>query len=206
VKRNWLVLGVVALGLLAGCAAGGPGRSLDDPGNSLVFGYIDMAEAPTTLSGASIRQVASPSNAPYWDADARNGLFYTYDLPPGSYQLASVSGSDVRKVAYEYDLPGQDLEHARITKPGIYFLGSYRYVNTGEAGKFEVERMDTPSEAQLLQRILEEDKTVKGSAWEGRIRERLSQLRSAPPRTEPGVRLAGLRAWRMADGEWRKGF
>jgi hypothetical protein len=165
-----------------------------------------MAEAPTAISGASIVQVAPPNNESYWDAGARNGLFYTYDLPPGSYQLASVSGSDLRKVAYEYDLPRQDLEHARITQPGIYFLGSYRYVDTGKAGGFEVERMDTPTEAQLLQRILEEDKTVKGSVWEARIRERLSQLRSAPPRAEPGVLLAGLRAWRMADGEWRKGF
>jgi hypothetical protein len=189
-KRNWLAVSLAALGLLAGCAVGGHDRSTDDPGNSLVFGYIDMAEAPTTISGASIVQVGPSSNEPSWDANARNGLFYTYDVPPGSYQLASVSGSDLRKVNYEYDLPQQDLEQARITQPGIYFLGSYRYVNTGEAGGFEVERMDTPTEAQLLQRILEEDRTVKGSAWEARIRERLSQLRSAPPRGDPGVRLA----------------
>jgi hypothetical protein len=189
-RRDWLVLGLAALGVLAGCAAGGQGRSMDDPGNSLVFGYIDMAEAPTTISGASIRQVADSSSEPYWDADARNGLFYTYDLPPGWYQLASVSGSDARKVAYEYDLPREDLERARITQPGIYFLGSYRYVNTGEAGGFEVERMDTPTEAQLLQRILEEDRTVKGSAWEARIRERLSVLRSAPPSRGPSLLLA----------------
>jgi hypothetical protein len=190
VKHFWLALSLAVLGLLAGCAGGGQGPISDEQGKSLVFGYIDMAQAPTTISGASIMQVAPPSNEPYWGADARNGLFYTYDLPPGSYQLASVSGSDLRKVAYEYDLPGQDLEHARITQPGIYFLGSYRYVNTGEAGGFQVERMDTPTEAQLLQRILEEDRTVKGSAWEARIRERLSQLESAPPSRGPSVLLA----------------
>jgi hypothetical protein len=189
-KRNWLALSLAALGLIAGCAGGGDVRSVNDPGNSLVFGYIDMAEAPTAISGASIMQVAPASNEPYWGADARNGLFYTYDLPPGSYQLASVSGSDLRKVNYEYDLPQPDSGQARITQPGIYFLGSYRYVNTGDAGGFEVERMDTPTEAQLLQRILDEDRTVKGSAWEARIRERLSQLRSAPPRGDPGVLLA----------------
>ena len=190
-KRIWLALSLAALGLLAGCAAGGQGRSMHETGDSLVFGYIDMAEAPTTISRASIMQVAPPSNQPSWAAAARNGLFYTYDVPPGLYQLASVSGSNLRKVAYEYDLPRQDMEHARITQPGIYFLGSYRYVDTGKAGGFEVERMDTPTEAQLLQRILEEDDAVKGSVWEARIRERLSQLRSAPPRTEPSVLLAG---------------
>jgi hypothetical protein len=193
VKRIWLALSLAALGLLAGCAGGGQGRSMDDPGNSLVFGYIDMADAPTAISGASIGQVAPSSDDLYWNAAARNGLFYTYDLPPGSYQLVSVSGSDLRKVAYEYDLPRQDLEHALITRPGIYFLGSYRYVDTGEAGAFEIERMDTPTEAQLLQRILEEDGAVKGSAWEARIRERLSELGSNPPKAEPGVLLARRR-------------
>ena len=185
-KRLWLALGLAAL--LAGCAVGGGGetRGIDDPGTSLVFGYIDMAEAPTTISGASIMQVWPPSEKPEWGANARRGLFHTY-IPQGSYQLASVSGSSLSKVSYSYDI--QNWDELRVHEQGIYFLGSYRYLRT-ESGGFELERMDTPSEAQLLERILQEDGAVKGSAWEARIRHRLSQLKSNPPKSEPDALLA----------------
>src|SRR5262245_16257965 len=181
-KRISLILCVVALGLVAGCAGGGHGRSVDDPTNSLVFGYIDMGDAPTKISGASIMQVAPPTDKPSWGMDVRNGLLYTYYLPPGSYQLASISGSSFWRGDYRYNFPRQGNEQAvRISKPGIYFLGSYRYkgVKTGwfEGGKFDVERVNTPTEAELLRRLLEEDREIKGSAWEAKIRQRLSQLK-----------------------------
>ncbi len=67
----------------------------------------------------------------------------------------------------------------RIQKPGIYFMGAYRYtkVKTGffEGNKFAIERVKSPSEAELLQRIQKED-WVKGTQWEARIRNRLSEL------------------------------
>jgi hypothetical protein len=180
--RTWLLLSVIALGLLAGCAGGGHGRSINDPANSLVFGYVDMGDAPTKINGASIMQVAPPSDKPYWGTDVRDGLFYTYYLPPGSYQLASISGSSFWRGDYRYNFPRQGSETAvRITKPGIYFLGSYKYkgVKTGffEGGKFDIERVSSPTEAQLLQRILDDDKEIKGSAWEEKIRQRLRQLK-----------------------------
>jgi hypothetical protein len=180
-KRFWLVPALIALALVAACSSGGHGRSVDDPSNSLVFGYIDMGDAPTKVSGASIMQVAPPTDKPYWGMDVRDGLLYTYYLPPGSYQLASISGSSFWRGNHRYSFPRQGNEQAvRITKPGIYFLGSYRYVGvkTGffEGGKFDIERVDTPTEAELLRRILE-DKEIKGSAWEAKIRQRLSQLK-----------------------------
>ena len=60
--KQWLllVLGLLMVGLLAGCASSGPERDINDPTNSLVFGYIDMDGAPTGVNAASILQV-SPS-------------------------------------------------------------------------------------------------------------------------------------------------
>ena len=181
-KRFWIVPALIALWLLAACSSGGHGRSVDDPSNSLVFGFIDMADAPTKINGASIMQVAPPTDKPYWGMDVRDGLLYTYYLPQGSYQLASISGSSFWRGDYRYNFPRQGNEQAvRISRPGIYFLGSYKYkgVKTGffEGGKFDIERVSTPTEAELLRRILEEDKTIKGSTWEAKIRQRLSQLK-----------------------------
>jgi len=174
----------MTLGVLAGCATGGHGRSIDDPSNSLVFGYVDMSDAPTSVSWATIMQVAPAVDKPYWGTDVRDGLFYTSYLPPGSYKLSALGGSGFFKGEHQYNFPkqGGGQTTVRIEKPGIYYLGSYKYkkVSTGlfEASKFAIERVNTPSEAQLLKRILDKDSEVKGSTWEPKIRARLAQLKS----------------------------
>ena len=182
--RRLLVLSLLAaLALLAGCAGGGHGRDINDPANSLVFGYVDMADAPTKVSGAQVRQVAPQTDKPYWGMNVREGLFYTYYLPPGSYQLATLHGSSFLRGEFQYNFPrqGGGQTTVRIDKPGIYFLGAHKYkdVKTGffEAGKFDIQRVDTPTEAQLLQRILDEEKELKGSVWEEKIRQRIARLK-----------------------------
>jgi hypothetical protein len=59
-------------------------------------------------------------------------------------------------------------------------MGAYRYVKvkTGffEGGKFAIERVNTPTELELLQRVEKED-WVRGTQWEGRIRTRIAELR-----------------------------
>ena len=180
--RIWLVLGLT-LGLLAGCASSGPSRDINDPTNSLVFGYIDMDDAPTKASYAWMVQVAPPSDAPYWGLGVSKGLFYNSYLPPGSYQLSKLGGSGFFAGQHEYSFPRQSNQTAlRISKPGIYFLGSYKYqkVKTGmfEQGKFKIEKMGKPTEAELLKRLLDEDSDIKDSAWREKIRARLAQLKS----------------------------
>lgn len=182
-RRSGIVLALLTLGLLAGCAGSGHGRHIDDASNSLVFGYVDMSDAPTSVASASIMQVAPPTEKPYWGTDVRDGLFYTPYLPPGSYKLASLSGSGFFKGDYQYNFPkqGRGDTGVRIAKPGIYFLGSYKYkkVKTGffEGGKFTIERVKSPSEAELLKRILGEG-DIKSSKWAEKIRARLAGLKS----------------------------
>ena len=174
---------LAALALLAGCAGGGHGRDINDPSNSLVFGFVDMGDAPTKVSGAQVRQVAPPTDKPYWGMNVRSGLFYTYYLPPGSYQLATLHGSSFMRGEVQYNFPrqGGGQTTVRIDQPGIYFLGAHKYkdVKTGlfEGGKFDIQRVDTPTEAQLLQRILDEEKEIKGSVWEEKIRQRIARLK-----------------------------
>ena len=180
--RIWLVVGLM-LCILAGCASSGPQRDINDPTNSLVFGYIDMDDAPTGVSSAWIVQVAPPSDTPYWGLGVVKGLFYNSYLPPGSYQLSKLGGSGFFAGQHEYMFPRQGSKTAlRITRPGIYFLGSYKYkkVKTGlfSQEKFRIEKMKKPTEAELLKRILKEDDDVRDSAWGAKIRARLAQLKS----------------------------
>jgi hypothetical protein len=53
-------------------------------------------------------------------------------------------------------------------------------VKTGffQQGKFAIEKVSKPTEAELLKRILDEDDDIKDSAWGAKIRARLAQLKS----------------------------
>ena len=44
--------------------------------------------------------------------------------------------------------------------------------------KFAIEKINKPTEAELLKRILDEDSGIKDSAWGNKIRARLAQLKS----------------------------
>jgi hypothetical protein len=179
--RIWLI-GLIASALLTGCSSSGPKRDINDPTNSLVFGYIDMDDAPTGVDYASLMQVAPPTKAPYWSLGVRKGLFYNIYLPPGSYQLSRLGGSGFFAGEHQYNFPRQGNDTAlRIAQPGIYFLGSFKYkkVRTGffQGGKFGIEQVDKPTEADLLKRLLDDSSEVRGSPWAEKIRARLKQLK-----------------------------
>jgi hypothetical protein len=187
------------LGMLVSPAVAGDDRAInvDNPNNSLVFGYIDMSDAPTKVKGAWLEQVAPPTDAPYWSMGVEKGLFYNTFIRPGSYQLSSFAGSSFAKGSYEYKFPrqGRNETAVRIKKPGVYYLGSYKYVKVRKGGmfkraKFSIERISKPTEADLLRRILEDTMKiqkaknykgprkikVKDTHWAAVIRARLKEL------------------------------
>lgn len=182
--RHLQSIGLLAASLvLAACGSGsiGPERDINDPTNSLVFAFVDMSEAPTKIDGASLKPQGEEG---YWHMGvAKDGQLLTQSyLPPGAYQLATLQGSGffAGNNVYRFPTYGRNETALRIQKPGIYFMGSYRYVKvkTGvfEASKFAIERINTPTELELLQRIQKED-WVKGTQWEARLRNRIAELR-----------------------------
>lgn len=174
------VLACLAMLSLAACASNtiGPERDVNDPGNSLVFAYVDMGDAPTELESASLKPQGEEG---YWTMGVDDGLMSQEYLPPGAYQLASLSGSSFLhgEVTYSFPAYGRNEASVVIKKPGIYFLGSFKYkeVKTGmfEQGKFDIERVNSPTELELLNRMLKQD-WVKGTQWEARIRARIGEL------------------------------
>jgi len=182
-NRVGIVVLATVVAIAAGCSSSGPSREINDPTNSLVFGYVDMGDAPTKVNGAQLMQVAPPSDKPYWGMGVKDGMFYNSYLPPGSYRLSSLHGSSFLRGEHQYNFPrqGGGDTTVRIDKPGIYFLGAYKYktVKSGmfEQSKFGIERVSTPTEAELLQRLLETDAELKNSAWGDKIRQRLARLK-----------------------------
>ena len=161
--------------LLGGCASSSPPRDLDDPTNSLYFGYIDMSDAPSGVNAADVEQIAPPTKFPYWKPGLRKGLFCLSVLPPGSYQVTDFSGGDM-----VYDFPRQgNPTSVRIRKPGIYFVGSYKYVPRKteffDGATFAIKRANKPTEPGLLRRILPHP-DIQKAAWRKTIQSRTTRL------------------------------
>jgi hypothetical protein len=153
----------------------------EQPNASLAYGYIDMDDAPTNVDIVTIRQYKPKpaNNKPYRTVDAVKGMFWFDQLAPGSYQLVEFGGSSCWKnMAANYSM--QDFSRNEtalvIAKPGLYYMGSYKYRKVGGffSNKFTIERAATPSEKQLLQKMLEYS---TGTQWEAMIKKRIGVLK-----------------------------
>jgi hypothetical protein len=169
-----LRLSACLLGLvltLAGCASAPPIDPKDES-VSIVFGYFDMTDAPSKLEWVSLKRYGE--KAVWYDMAARDGLIFHVGIRAGSYQVEKFGGMGGiplltrQRHEYNFGTRGRNDTAIRIQKAGIYFLGAYKYVDRPgglfRADKFEMEPVTTPSEKELLRRlitVLESDGELK---------------------------------------------
>ena len=184
--RRRLLAGMAALALVGGCATTEPVDPKDD-GTSLVFGYFDGKDAPSSIDWVSIKRYGG---APaYYQAGATNGLFWHIGVEPGSYQVEKFGGLKrvlifSNTVEYNYGTRGRNETAVRIVTPGIYFMGAHRYV-AHDGGlfaedKFAMQAVKSPTEKELLTRLiaqLEADKELRVYTRQiGLAKKRLAEL------------------------------
>ncbi|MGH7208710.1 MAG: hypothetical protein ACREIL_04920, partial [Nitrospiraceae bacterium] len=151
----WLWLALV----LGGCA----GIPIDpkDESVSLVFGYFDMADAPSDLEWASLKRYGEKESG-WYTMDARDGVIFHIGIASGSYQVEKFGGDGgiFSRGRYEYNFGtrGRNESAIRIHKPGIYFLGAYKYIDRPgglfKADKFQMKPIKEPSEKEVLKRLI----------------------------------------------------
>lgn len=145
--------------LVIGCATSAP-VDPKDQSLSLVYGYIDMADAPSSLGWVHI-MLYDGKNTGYF-TELHDGLFFHLGVKPGPYQVDRFGRHATflsnTEYSYEFGTRGRNETATRIDKPGVYFMGAYKYVDvpTGwfEQDKFRMERTTTPGERELLTRVL----------------------------------------------------
>lgn len=169
---RWLLPFFLPL-LIAGCASTPDSVDPKDETVSLVFGYFDMKDAPSSLDWVSLRRYDSKKpDGEWYRFAAREGLFFHIGVEAGSYQVDKFGGMGgiplLTRRPFEYDFgsKGRNATAVRIRKPGIYFLGAHRFVNHAgkgffEADKFDMQRAQAPGEKELLQRLVKELETDK---------------------------------------------
>lgn len=175
-RDSWLGAGLFLGGVLAlgACAGTTPitKADMEKPDASLVCGYLDMSDAPSQLEYFTVKQVLPKSDKPYWIFGVRDGVFCHLALPPGSYQLSEFGGTSGLHLGfitlggsdYKFIFPAQ-ASGFRVPKPGVHFIGSFKYKKTGTFfnRKFDIERVNAPSESEVFAKVRER---VQGTKWE----------------------------------------
>ena len=183
--RFFRTFGAISLLLFLGACAT-PQVDPNDTTRSVVYGYIDMDEAPSSVDWVFIMDYNSDEQG--FTTSVEDGIFYHVGIPPGPYQVDSF-GRNTRwwsntSYTYEFGSDGRNQTAVRIKRPGIYYMGAYKYVpvDTGwfEPGKFEMKKTSRPSEREILEKVLElmEANNPEYVRQIGLVRQRLAQFAS----------------------------
>lgn len=175
-KRSWRGLSGLLAGmalLLASCAEG-PVKPLN-PG-CLVFGGINMDQAPSNALTVVLEVVAGPERGTYYHIPVKDGVFYFENLGPGSYQFYSVWGHTGLGLGswyffgspYEYDFGAQSGGFRVRRGEPVRYCGAFKIVKQGWffSDKFSVEPDPAHGEKGLLTALLPnlDDDTVRAKA------------------------------------------
>jgi hypothetical protein len=159
--NRWKLV-IVGFGfVLAGCAS----TPVDpkDEALSLVYGYVNMSDAPSKLEWVSIKKYSGEGGR--YNLPAKDGLFWHIGVEPGSYQVEKFGGTGgffLARHEYEYNFGtrGRNESAIRITNPGMFYMGAYKYVDHPggflKQDKFDMKPTKEPSEKEVLRRLIKQ--------------------------------------------------
>jgi len=143
-------------------------------GDSLVFGYIDMDDAPTPVKWVNMKRMRPVVATPYYNFWVVDGTFFRGHTPYGSYKFTQFGGSN-----YTYSFPeqGKGELDPQINTPGVYYVGSYKYKKISKGlfrdDEFDLVKTDSPSELELLKKIVV---YAQDDYWKAMIEKRIREL------------------------------
>lgn len=172
---------MATLFLIGGCASSPLVQPPANNNESLIFGYVDMRESRARLSGAVFKQISPPIEWPFHISNIhRFTVFYTqHGVQPGIYKMDNLRtiGGFQDSIVGVYDFPksGKGEMDLKITKPGVYFVGSWKFKRL-DGDKFDIERLNSPTELEVISQVLPyaEDKY-----WKDMILARIEQLKKS---------------------------
>lgn len=155
--RSIFLLPVVLLMLLSGCATN-PIDPKDDSlsmvygymgGNASLFGPIKWAKLKENRKPAIYHELKIER-----EFTERGGIFWHIGLKPGSYQLDDFGLPDM---IFYYGKVDKNDTVIRLTKPDIYFMGSYWHESNNKIfsqSTFDIKRINKPTEREIVQRLI----------------------------------------------------
>lgn len=178
------ILIVILLAVLSGCSSL-PEVKLEDPDPKqrnvgLVYGYLDMDDTLSTYYYWIVGRRYRPSAKEYKMYVYQSGLFYHLGLDMGSHQVVRLGST---QNVYRFDPNIKNQTAIKIKKPGLHYMGSFKYAFHEGKGyfdknKFSIKRTNSPSEKELLIKLLKimQDEHSDHTTQIGWIKKRLKQL------------------------------
>ena len=108
-------------------------------------------------------------------------IFFHIGIENGNHQVHKFGGGNNH---YNWSSQGRNATALRIDKPGVYFVGAFKYVHHDQGvfknDKFDMQPIRTPTEAELLAIVLRRLETDRELApyehQRVRVRQRLAAL------------------------------
>lgn len=175
-KTITLILVLLALTITTGCISRPALKKPKTPNESMIFGHVDMREAPGRFTGAVMKQIQPVAKQPYRTSwVVRHDFFLENGVPPGVYKMDNLRtlGGFQSSVVYVYEFPktGRGQMDVKVTKPGLYYVGAWKFKKMKK--KFDIVPAESPSELEVLKRILPFSKDVY---WTSMIEKRILEL------------------------------
>jgi hypothetical protein len=211
-KRTFVLLAVVVL-IAVGCASGWHETNREDiaqPNVALLYGYMDMTDAPSPLDYFHIKQIKPETGkGTEWgfgcrDLGDKKFLFYHQAIPVGTYQLDEFGGTStvgflifiLSRTLHKYSFMNADTMNPDLKKPsndtnssslvidepGIYFLGRFKYVKVQEKDGDESFTIEKISTPSQASVIqnLYKHMDVKGTKWDKMLLDQMKKLGVQP--------------------------
>jgi len=189
---GYCILISIIIFILSSCLCGGyrfflrPSLELKEPETenvSLVVGYLDTEEAPANLEYIEMYKLQDKEKNKYYEfAIDRNGIFFNSNILPGTYIFKIFGGNSKNfliggSYSFIFPIQGKKEMDPVITKPGIYFVGSYKYKklkkSESDGSDFDLIKLEEPTEKEILEKILE---YAKSAFWREKILQRIEEI------------------------------
>lgn len=159
-------------------------REMKDSRSALVFGYINENNGSMQFHWVQLKRTDAAGSEEYYTTHSdRDGMFYAENLPPGQYQIHRIGwgntpmGSNAIAGAGElWSFGAGGKTTAMQVKPGLQYFGSFRFTfikgkGVFKSDSFNFERAGSPSESELLKRLLT---YTEGTHWMEAIKRRMT--------------------------------
>lgn len=166
-----LLLSVVLLASLLGCAANSHNRTFVTGG--IIYGYIEHSDPKEKLNAVFIDKDVPGYLNDY--GALQDGTFHILNRSPGTYSIDWFTFHP-RKVRYE--MKGKSAWKIKVDKPGFYYMGAVRVVETDSGGIFSkgtyrLQPLKSPTEREVLIKVR---KRLGNTAWGRKVDERIREL------------------------------
>jgi hypothetical protein len=180
IKKLILFIYVSCIPLILSCAT----TPKDVSSSAFIFGRITSENDSLSLKYVDFIECPNTKNSKKYESDThkQKGYFWIENLKSGSYRAIGFRQQSLMQAiggnyGEYYLLPayGNGPFLVRITKPGVYYMGTYKYnINPkklsvselliGSPSSFNIERVKNDNPGEILEWILK-NKIKKSSPW-----------------------------------------